>query len=112
MGAAKRDGGLGFRDMHSFNLALLSKQCSRLVKFLNSLVNQGISYKYFSGDSFLNVKIGYRPSFVWKSLLAGRKVLNVGLIWSIGDGKTTRIWKDKWIAKPRHSHDTIFCVEA
>lgn len=37
---------------------------------------------------------------MWKILLTRREVLNAGLIWIIGNRRTTRIWKDQWITKP------------
>lgn len=30
----------------------------------------------------------------------GKELLSVGLIWCIGNGKTTKIWKDSWIQRP------------
>lgn len=62
LGAAKMNGALGFRYMHSFNMAMLFKQCWRPVKYLN--VSQVLSHKYFHGGTFLNAKIRCRPSFV------------------------------------------------
>lgn len=46
-------------------------------------------------------KVGYRPSHVWKSLLAGKdQLLSEGLFWHLGNGKSIKIWKDKWINIP------------
>lgn len=48
----------------------------------------------------MEAKLGYNPSFVWRSLLDGRELLDTRLIWCIGNGKTVRIWQDPWIPKP------------
>lgn len=48
----------------------------------------------------MKAKLGYKPSFVWRSLLAERKLLTIGLIWRIGNGRKARIWQDQWITKP------------
>ncbi|XP_024190440.1 uncharacterized protein LOC112194431 [Rosa chinensis] len=43
----KNEGGLGFRNMHHFNLALLAKQGWRLVQNLNSIIARLLKAKYF-----------------------------------------------------------------
>lgn len=49
----------------------------------------------FPKDDFMQAKLGYRPSYVWRSLLSGRD-----LLWHIGNGEKTKIWKDQWIERP------------
>jgi ribonuclease HI/exonuclease III len=105
MGRSKSKGGMGFRDLISFNKALLAKQCWRLIQYPDSLAALIIKEKYFSRGDFLSAKLGSRPSFAWRSLLAGRELLLAGLLWRIGDGKSVSIWSDKWIPRP-----TMFSV--
>ncbi|OMO67823.1 reverse transcriptase [Corchorus capsularis] len=50
--------------------------------------------------SFLGVTIGRNPSFLWRSLLAGRAVIKEGSRWRIGFGNLVYIWSDPWINKP------------
>ncbi|KAF7827221.1 uncharacterized protein G2W53_018385 [Senna tora] len=40
---------------------------------------------------------GYRPSATWRSLMAGKGVLNKGVRRSIGNGRSTGVWTDPWI---------------
>jgi hypothetical protein len=47
MGVAKNGGSMGFRDLVSFNKALLAKQCWRLLKSQDSLTGQIIRAKYY-----------------------------------------------------------------
>jgi hypothetical protein len=44
----------------------------------------------------MNAKGGFQPSFAWRSILSARDTVNLGGYWRIGDGKSMRIWKDKW----------------
>ncbi|KAF7831415.1 uncharacterized protein G2W53_013748 [Senna tora] len=45
----------------------------------------------------MNAGLGSRPSHTWRSLLAGRELLSLGLQKLVGDGKMTLIWKEPWI---------------
>ena len=48
----------------------------------------------------MEAQLGLKPSYTWRSLLAGRKVLDKGLRWSIGNGQSVRIWADRWLPTP------------
>jgi hypothetical protein len=56
--------------------------------------------KYFPHNSFLATDMGNRHSFVWRSLLSSRDLLNDGLVWRIGDGSNVKIWQDRWLPTP------------
>ena len=98
---AKDGGGLGFRDLHLFNLALLAKQGWRLVQNPHSLVARVLKAKYYPSTSFLNAKLGHNPSFTWRSIWNSREVLQLGLQWRVGDRKHISIWDDWWIPTKR-----------
>jgi hypothetical protein len=68
MGKAKVVGGMGFRDLHLFNKALLAKQSWRLWKEPERLVANIMKAKYYPGGSILDAKVGARPSFTWRSI--------------------------------------------
>jgi hypothetical protein len=56
--------------------------------------------KYFLGGSILDVRVGNRPSFAWKSIISSCNILKEGLVWRVGNGSQIRIWKDRWIPQP------------
>ncbi|XP_041027032.1 uncharacterized protein LOC121267250 [Juglans microcarpa x Juglans regia] len=85
MGRSKADGGMGFRDLEGFNLALLAKQ--------------GLRAKYFQETSFVNAKLGQKPSYIWRIMLKARNLIDAGSFWRIGSGDKVRIWGDKWLPK-------------
>jgi hypothetical protein len=57
----KSDGGLGFIDFHSFNMAMLVKQGWRIIQNLESLCYRILKGKYFPATHLLKarVKEGY-----------------------------------------------------
>jgi hypothetical protein len=103
LGRSKNSGGLGFRDIESFNLALLAKQGWRLIQNPGSLAARVLKEKYYPEKSFLEASLGSRPSYIWRSLWAAKPLLQEGLIWKVGDGTKINIWGDRWIFSP-HSN--------
>ena len=97
----KADGGMGFKDLRAFNLALLAKQGWRLIQNPSSLTHRVLKAKYFSESNFIEAQIGKKPSYTWRSFMEGRKVLDKGLRWSIGNGQSVTIWGDRWL--PTHN---------
>ena len=59
----KEEGGLGFRDLKSFNLALLSKQGWRLQTNCSSLFSRVYKEKYFPNGNFVEVGVGKNASY-------------------------------------------------
>ncbi|XP_043699852.1 uncharacterized mitochondrial protein AtMg00310-like [Telopea speciosissima] len=71
-------GGLGFRDPELQNKALLSKMAWRLWKEPDSMWGRFMKAIYFPNGDFLSARLGAQPSWPWRSLLEGRKVLKDG----------------------------------
>ncbi|XP_062014291.1 uncharacterized mitochondrial protein AtMg00310-like [Rosa rugosa] len=97
------EGGMGFRDLNHFNLALLAKKCWRLIQEPNSLWAQVIKARYFPNCSFLEAVKGYRASWSWSSLLEARDQVIGGCNWQVINGCTINICKDKWLPPPNGS---------
>ena len=84
----KREGGTRFRDIRSFNLAILAKQGWRLLQDQNSLLSRCFKAKY-----------------VWKSVLAAQNILQTCCFWRVGMGSSIRVLEDKWI--PNHPENKV-----
>ena len=61
----KEEGGLGFRDIHLFNLAMLAKQVWRLWQQPDSLCSRVLKAKYFPHTSVLEAKPKTGMSYTW-----------------------------------------------
>ena len=69
---------MGFQDIHAFNLAMLAKQAWRLTHHTHSLFYRVYKARYFLSCSFMEAELGYKSSYVWRSLLAARDVIIEG----------------------------------
>jgi hypothetical protein len=75
LGRSRNSGGLGYRDLESFNNALLAMQGWRLVQNTDSLADRILKEKYFPAESFLGAPLGNRPSFLWPSIWKAKPLL-------------------------------------
>lgn len=93
----KSEGGLGFRDIRCFNLALLAKQGWRLLMNPDSVLAQVYKACYFHSGELLTAPLGSRPSAAWRGIWIAREFLVKGLRYRIGNGSGASIWADPWI---------------
>ncbi|XP_062230134.1 uncharacterized protein LOC133927739 [Phragmites australis] len=63
-------GGLGFKDIELFNLAMLARQAWRILQSPESLSARVLKAVYFSENDLLNTEFGDRPSQIWRGLHA------------------------------------------
>lgn len=59
----KKEGGMRFRDIHNFNLALLAKQAWRLIDNPKSLCATILRAKYFLDGDLLNATLKKKESY-------------------------------------------------
>jgi hypothetical protein len=107
MGFLKEKGGIGFRDLHCLNKALLAKQIWRMWKMEDSLTTRIMKAKYFPSCSILEAQLGNKPSYAWSSILKSKDLVKEGLIWRIGNGESVPIWGAKWVPIK-----TTYCVQS
>lgn len=93
---SKDEGGLGFKDLRAFNLALSAKQCWRLTTYTSSLLYQIYKARYFPFHSFDTTRLGPSPSYTWRGLIRARQLILDGTRWRIGNGQLVDLWRDYW----------------
>jgi hypothetical protein len=94
---SKLVGGLGFRDMHLFNKALLAKQVWRLQTNPDSLLGQCLKAKYYPNSAILHAPIHRNASYAWQSIYQAINIIKKGSCWKVGNGYSINIWDDNWV---------------
>ncbi|KAG7583713.1 Reverse transcriptase domain [Arabidopsis suecica] len=94
----KATGGLGFKDIEAFNVALLGKQLWRMVTHQESLMAKVFKSRYFRKSDPLNAPLGSRPSFAWRSIHEAQNLIKQGARAVIGNGESVEIWRHQWIS--------------
>ena len=96
----KSNGGMGFKNLKHFNLALLAKQRWRLQIGHDSLIYRVLKAKYFPRCDFVHASIGNNPSYTWRSIMAAQSLVKYGLRWRVGNGASICTWEDRWLPIP------------
>ncbi|MCH86642.1 putative ribonuclease H protein, partial [Trifolium medium] len=94
----KKEGGMGFRTIKEFNLAMLAKQGWRFLQNEESLLTRCLKGRYFPRSNFLHATLGYNPSYTWRSIFLPRlEIIDHAGLWKVGDGQNIKIWEDNWL---------------
>ena len=74
----KSYGGMGFKQLKYFNMALLAKQGWKLQTNPNSLVYWVLKARYFPQCEFIEASLGNNPSYSWHSVLSAKHLVREG----------------------------------
>uniref|UniRef100_A0A2N9G161 Reverse transcriptase domain-containing protein n=1 Tax=Fagus sylvatica TaxID=28930 RepID=A0A2N9G161_FAGSY len=98
----KGRGGLGFKELQKFNIALLAKQFWRLMHVRNSLLFKVFSAKFFPSGNIMEVSEKTNGSFVWRGILKAKELILLGSSWRVGDGTKIPIKGTSWLLDEGH----------
>lgn len=90
-------GGLGFKDLFGFNLALLGKLCRNFLNNPNSLIAKVFKARYFDSTGLFEAGRGGGVSYIWSGVWQAKETLKGGFKWVLGDREIIRIFEDPWI---------------
>ncbi|VFQ97541.1 unnamed protein product [Cuscuta campestris] len=111
----KKFSGLGFTDIHAFNLAMLGKQGWRLLTKTHSLLDKVFKARYYPKSSFLEASTGPNPSFVWRSILGAQPLIKDVIRRRVGNVEGTLIWANPWLWDPSNMRVSTpkpsFCLD-
>lgn len=86
MSMVKSKGGMGFQDLHGFNLTLLGKHVWNFMNNPNSMVARVFKARYFPHSNLLRASRGGGSSFIWSGIWQAKEALAKGFRWVLGDG--------------------------
>jgi hypothetical protein len=91
-------GGMGFKGLKAFNMAMVGKQAWKLVSSPESLITRLLKAKYFPRSDYFGASLGHNPSYVWRSIWSAKDVIRRGFQWSIGTGERIPVWDHPWLS--------------
>lgn len=97
MSMTKKKGGLGFRNLHGFNLSLLGKQCWNLIEKPNALLSRVLKARYYPDCHLIHARRIGGASYTWSGLWEAKEEIKKGLRWVLGDGQSINIYSDRWL---------------
>ncbi|KAM0975840.1 hypothetical protein EV1_018573 [Malus domestica] len=78
-------------------IKVMALACWRIICNPDALWVIILKARYFPNCDFLQATRGSHLSWVWVSLLEGRKMMENGALWQIGNGETVKAWNDNWL---------------
>lgn len=53
--------------------------------------------RYFKHTDIIEASMGSNPSYIWRSLMWSRNIIDSGAMWKVGKGEIIRVRKVAWI---------------
>ncbi|KAL5178394.1 putative ribonuclease H protein [Glycine soja] len=103
----KEEGGLGIKDINTFNLALLAKWKWSLFQQQGDLWARVLESKYGGWRSLDEVTSTTNESIWWRDLKRVfqhpdyGEALSRSIVWRVGCGDNIKFWEDQWIGEDR-----------
>ncbi|KAH9761875.1 putative reverse transcriptase/RNA-dependent DNA polymerase [Citrus sinensis] len=88
--------------LHVLNQASVEdcKRLKALFECYTSASAQVLKARYYRHTDFMEAKVGSNPSFIWRSILWGREILQQGTRLRVGRGDKIQIMASNWIPRP------------
>lgn len=93
----KRVGGLGFKNPHLSNLAMLAKLAWRLLTEPEAPWVQVLRARYFTNKDLLTDDLPANGTWIWRNILQGLDIVKQHYIWATGNGRQIQPWKHHWL---------------
>ncbi|GJZ48376.1 reverse transcriptase [Tanacetum coccineum] len=88
-------------------MSLLAKQVWRMITNPTTLAAKLLKARYFPRSTYFDANVGYRPSYIWRSLISVKEIVCKGYKWNIRDGRHVNVWEDYWLKDHRSISNKI-----
>jgi len=95
-------GGMGFKNLKAFNMAMIGKEAWKLVTSPNSLIIKLLKAKYYPRSDYFGAAADHNPSYVWRGLWKVKEMVQRGFRWSIGTRESISVWHQPWLGNQDH----------
>lgn len=92
----KKQGGLGFKDLYTWNVALMAKHVWNVASDKQSVWVRWIKAVKLKDRNFWDYKIPDSACWSWRIILKCRDVLRDYIVFRLGNGNKTSAWYDLW----------------
>jgi hypothetical protein len=93
----KDEGGLGFKKMHDFNLALIAKLGWKLLSNTDCLWVKQLQRKYIKYGDFLFSSAPTTASWLWKWIQKIKPIISAGACLQVSQLSSSPIWTSNWV---------------
>jgi hypothetical protein len=93
----KHTGGLGYKKMHDFNLALIAKLGWKLLTNTDCLWVHQLLGKYIKYGDFLSSPAPSTASWLWKGIQKIKSIISMGACLRVSRLSSSPIWTSNWI---------------
>lgn len=94
----KDEGSLGLKNLKDWNRACMAKLLWEILQGKESLWLAWAQNKYLAKKSIWEIQPKAYDSMVWKGIQQARQWLKSHISYTIGDGASTNMWADPWLA--------------
>lgn len=95
----KKEGGLGIKNLRTWNIALLTKHVWKIISGHNSLWVKWVKEYHVKDRNFWDIMNKNNMSWTWKRFLNIRQFIRKHIFYEVGIGDKVSAWHDWWYPK-------------
>lgn len=74
---------------------------------LNCLFTHAMKAKYYPKSDFMIARLGSHSSYTWRRIWSAQRLLEIGMVWRVGNDRSINIWNNVCLPSPRHERVAV-----